>query len=98
MSRNLQSSWIRPIEPVVDYDFNKATHVWELPCEGDGDCLLGDVLPATWMIGGDLYGREKIVVLCDFHAAMYCRLHGVKMPTDLKIEIRLEVAEAAGGK
>ena len=95
MSRNLQSFWIRPIEPIVDYDFNEATREWELPCEGGEDCRLGNVLPATWMIGGELYGRKEIVALCDFHAAAYCRLRRVKMPTGLKTT---ETAEAVGGE
>ncbi len=80
MTRNLQSSWIRPVCPIVDYDFNEDTRVWELPCECKEGCLFGDKVPATWMIGGELYGDEKIVVLCDFHAATYCRRYGVKMP------------------
>ena len=84
MSRNLQSSWIRPIDPIVDYDYNETTLQWELPCESSEGCLFGDALPATWMIGGELYGREKIVALCDFHARAYCQLHRVKMPTGLK--------------
>ncbi len=85
MSRNLQSCWIRPTEPNVDFDYNETTLQWELPCEGGEGCLFGDVLPATWMIGGELHGREKIVALCDFHAATYCRLHHVKIPTGLEI-------------
>ena len=85
MSRNLQSSWSRPVEPILDYDFNETTLQWELPCEAGEGCLLGDVLPATWMIGGELYGREKIVAMCDVHAATYCRLHRVTMPTGLEI-------------
>lgn len=84
MTQNLQSSWIRPVDPIVDYDFNEDTRVWELPCESNKGCLFGDKLPATWMIGGELYEREKIVVLCDTHAATYCRLYGVKMPSELK--------------
>lgn len=85
MARNLQSSWIRPVDPVVDYDFNGVTRTWELPCESDTECFFGDVLPATWIIGGELYGCTKIVALCNRHAAIYCRQHGVKIPNQLKI-------------
>ncbi len=85
MTRNLQSSWIRPVDPIVDYDFDEELREWGLPCEAKTLCdsSIGKAM-ATWMIGGELYSREKIVVLCAYHAADYCRRHGVEIPSKLR--------------